>query len=271
MDPERADWLRRIVEEAADRHILPRFLPFGAEGVCEKSGPWDLVTEADLACEAALTQTINTEWPEALVIGEEAVSENPGLMKQIGGAEICVIIDPVDGTWNFANGLATWGVIVAVTRFGVPVWGGLYDALSRSWVTAASGTGTTGVSNAGSVPLTTGSAGAELSGHVPIFLFPDPLRDKIIAALPQFRRINSLRCSCQEYRLLAQGRADFVLAAKLNPWDHAAGVLCVNEAGGVAKLLDGSPYSAANAAGILLSARDARTWDKVARVFEFLL
>ena len=74
MDDARRDWLMAAVESAADIHILPRFRALAAGDIRSKSAPDDLVTEADLACEAALTADLARHWPEALVVGEEAVS-----------------------------------------------------------------------------------------------------------------------------------------------------------------------------------------------------
>lgn len=270
LDPEREAWLIRQVEAAAEAFILPRFRRPALLDVQSKSAPDDLVTKADLECEAALTAALAEAWPEVLVVGEEAVAADPDLLGRISEAETCVILDPVDGTWNFANGLALFGVIVAVTRFGVPIWGGLYDPLMRDWVIGRAGQGAVLATGPERLPLTCGAAGDTLSGYVPVFLFPEPQRFRIAEVLPRFHRVNSLRCSCQEYRMVAQGRVDFVLSGVLKPWDHAAGVVAVSAAGGVARMLDGAPYRADRFEGVLLSARDEATWQRVAETFSFL-
>lgn len=270
MDKTRADWLMTEVADAARAHILPRFRRLDAGEIREKTSAVDLVTEADLACEAALTEAINTHWPEALVVGEEAVAAAPALLDRIAEAETCVILDPVDGTWNFAHGMATFGVIVAVTRFGVPIWGGLYDPLLGDWVVGAEGAGAAFVAEDRTLPLRPGPAGARLEGYMPMYLFGPTLRPRIFEAMQGFGRVANLRCSCHEYRMLAQGHVDWVLSAELKPWDHAAGALVVAEAGGVARMLDGSAYSAARHTGCLLAARDQGTWDRVAETFGFL-
>ena len=97
-----------------------------------------------------------------------------------------------------------------------------------------------------------------------MYLYPKPDQEQIAGTLPQFRRTNSLRCSCHEYRLMAMGRSDFMLSALLNPWDHAAGVLAVTEAGGSVGLLDGRDYTPAMTEGRLLSAANGRLWDELA-------
>ena len=266
----RAAWLMAEVEAAARAHILPLFRHLGDSDVRTKSRPDDLVTQADLACEAALTKALAVAWPEALVVGEEAVAADPVLLSRIGASEVAVILDPVDGTWNFANGLPVFGVIVAVTRFGQPVWGGIYDPVCDDWVVTGAGEGTQFVARERSHPLRCGSASGPLTGYLPFYLFAKEMQPRIAALLPEFGRVATLRCSAHEYRMLAQGRVDFVLCAKLMPWDHAAGVLAVREAGGVARLIDGREYSATLSEGVMLVARDEKTWEQVAGTFRFL-
>ena len=101
-------------------------------------------------------------------------------------------------------------------------------------------------------------------GFVGLYLYGKADQARIAETLPAFRRTYSLRCSCHEYRMMAQGRADFVLNGMLNPWDHAAGVLALQEAGGIARLLDGTPYAPAMTEGLLLTAGNAALWDRLA-------
>jgi fructose-1,6-bisphosphatase/inositol monophosphatase family enzyme len=71
--------------------------------------------------------------------------------------------------------------------------------------------------------------------------------------------------------LLAQGAVDFVMSDVLNPWDHAAGVLACRQAGGVARMLDGRDYSTAILNGVLLSAANQDTWQRLRDHFACLL
>jgi fructose-1,6-bisphosphatase/inositol monophosphatase family enzyme len=67
-------------------------------------------------------------FPNALMVGEESVTDEK--VAALADAEMGFTIDPVDGTWNFAHGLATFGVILSMTRFGVPVFGLIYDPIT---------------------------------------------------------------------------------------------------------------------------------------------
>ena len=254
--------------------IMTRFrrLPEGA--VSAKTGPEDLVTEADLHAETAIAAGVRTLMPDALVVGEEAVEANPALLEKLAGAELSVIVDPVDGTWNFAKGLTTFGVILAVAERGEAVFGLLYDPVMDDWIAARKGGGTW-YERPGSVKQRLrydAGGGGDVIGFVSIFNFPRPLSQRLAGDIPGIRRIWSVRCSCHEYRVLAEGRADFALSNALKPWDHAAGALAVAEAGGAVGLLDGRDYRASiTSGGYLVSARSEAVLERIRATFQPLV
>ncbi len=250
--------LVEVVRSVAASEIMPRFRRLDARDISAKSGPEDLVTEADLRAEVAIAAAARTLLPEALIVAEEAVETQPELLGQLADAPLSVIIDPVDGTWNFAKGLTTFGVILAVSIRGEAVFGLLYDPTMDDWVWARRGGGAWYASGDGGLRRLTFDAAGQggLSGLVPLFNFPLPVRTRLAGDIPGFRRIWSVRCSCHEYRTLAFGEADFLLSSGLKPWDHAAGALAVEEAGGAVSLLDGRPYRASvTSGGLLVCAR----------------
>ena len=259
--------LVNLVRRAAKTEILPRFRNLSAHQIATKSGPQDLVTEADEAAEAMIARGILHLFPNAVVIGEEAAAKDPGLRQTAAQAELAFIIDPVDGTWNFAHGVPLFGVILAATRFGKPIFGLLYDPMVDDWVIADDQSPTM-IAGAGRAPRpTTVSAGgalADLSGVIHFHLLPKDKQAALAPVLPEFLRTGSMRCSCHEYRILAQGGVDFCLSGVLNPWDHAAGVLLCQQAGGHVRMLDGSEYHIGTEQGYLLAAANAETWDRIA-------
>jgi fructose-1,6-bisphosphatase/inositol monophosphatase family enzyme len=271
---DQRDLLLSAVRAAARDRIMPRFRALSPSDISTKSGPADLVTLADTEAEAQITAAVRAAWPEAEVLGEESVAADPSLRARMGEAEVAVVIDPVDGTWNFAKGLAVFGVLLAVLRRGQPVWGLLYDPVMDDWIEAAPGLPTAFITATGKArPLSTSSeASAEsFTGYLSLGLFPREAREKIVAEFPDFMRITSLRCALHEYRMVAQGHAEFCISGPVpHPWDHAAGVLAVQQAGGVARFLDGSPYDARRVDGVLLSAGSQAAWDDLARRFAFL-
>ncbi len=97
--------LANILQEAAVKEILPRFRNLGDGDIREKSEAIDLVTEADEAAERLIKARVAEIAPTALFIGEESVAADPALLNTLEGAELAVVVDPIDGTFNFAAGI----------------------------------------------------------------------------------------------------------------------------------------------------------------------
>lgn len=263
-----------LVRRASKAEVMPRFRALAHTDIDTKTGPQDLVTEADRAAERMIARGLVHMFPNALIVGEEDVSVNPDVLDQIADAEMAFTIDPVDGTWNYAHGLSTFGVILSMTLFGQPVFGLLYDPVMDDAIVADS-EGPAMMLQPKRAPrmLETSKGGAieGLSGYIPLYNAPEAHQPAIAATFTQFQRAMNLRCACHEFRMVAQGHADFVLSARLTPWDHAAGALIVARAGGHVSMLDGSDYRADRREGYLLCASDAATWDRIRDVFGFLL
>lgn len=266
--------LINLVRRAARTEILPRFRNLARADIRTKSGPHDLVTEADHQAEALIARGLAAMFPQALIVGEEAVAARPDLRLDVSEAELAFVIDPVDGTWNFVHGLPLFGVIVAVTRFGRPVLGLLYDPVSDDWILADKTTSARlGAASGPERPARVSAGGPldQLQGYLHYYLMSQARQERLAPLLPALARCIALRCSCHEYRLLAQGAVDFVMSDVLNPWDHAAGVLACQRAGGVARMLDGKDYTTAILNGVLLSAANEDTWHRLRDHFACLL
>ncbi|MFW2589613.1 inositol monophosphatase family protein [Sagittula sp. SSi028] len=263
-----------LVRRAAKAEILPRFRKLSAHEVATKTGIHDIVTEADKGAEAMITRALQIMFPSALIIGEEAASDSPDILDKIPEAELCFTIDPVDGTWNYAKGLPLFGVMLSVLRYGRPVYGLLYDPMVNDFITAAAGDPAELVMPRNlRRPVRTSAGGKieDLVGFIPLSLIPEDKRAQMAGLFPRFARVTSLRCACHEARMVASGNADFVLFAKLTPWDQPAGVVAIQQAGGHVAMLDGSDYTADLSTGYLLAASDAATWGKLRDQFDFLL
>ncbi|WP_099823591.1 inositol monophosphatase family protein [Oceaniglobus indicus] len=263
------DALIALVRDVARTEIMPRFRNLGHGDIARKTTPDDLVTEADTAAEIALSAGVRAILPAARIVGEEAVSADAAVLDRIGG-DLVVILDPVDGTWNFASGIAVFGVILAVTVRGRCIFGLLYDPVMDDWIMARPGGGAWFCRDG--VPPRRLSVSppadmADMTGLVPVFMFPEQARPAAATAMLGFRRTTTFRCSCHEYRLLAQGRVDFLVNGGIHAWDHSAGDLCVREAGGHTAMMDGSRYDATRRTGTLLSANTADTVDLLRATF----
>lgn len=241
------DELVEVVRLAGSDVIMPRFRNLSDEDVEAKSGPWDLVTVADRAAEDAISQGIAKILPGAAVIGEEAVAASAGLLDAIGTSETCVIVDPIDGTGNYVAGLAIFGTILAVVHKGQVVFGLLYDPVLDDWMFAIRGEGAwyrrrdarcTRISSRNN-----GHSMDAASGFVALDEYDAEQREIVRRVFEPVFRVRDIRCSCHEYRLLASGDVDFLRSVTLKPWDHAAGLLLLEEAGGWAAVEGLYPYS----------------------------
>ena len=265
MIPDRAT-VAALIAAAAAAEIMPRFAKLGAGDIREKA-PGDLVTVADEAMERRLAPQLLALTPGALVVGEEATAAEPALLDEVGEAPWAWVIDPIDGTANFADSQPTFGVIVALLRHGDPVAGWIHDPIARETVTAAAGEGAwlgnRRLQVAPAPKRERDLSGVLLAGHY---------GSKELGRLVQRNRgkvsaLNSVRSAAHEYLRLARAEMHFVLWTKLMPWDHAAGVLIHREAGGYAAYLEGGAYAAGriDASGLLL-APDAASWEALRRL-----
>lgn len=274
LSPAQKTQLINLVRRAARAEIMPRFRSLDAGEIDTKKDENDLVTAADIAAEAMITRGLQIAFPHALVVGEEAVAKNPDLLKGIAEAELCFIIDPVDGTWNFAKGMPLFGTIIAVCRFGQPVLGLIYDPVGNDLIVTDNTSPAQWQARSGRRhPIATAQAKPldKMTGYMHIRLMPPEDRALMWSKVGVLGYVATLRCSAHEYRLLATGAADFLLSGHLNCWDHAAGVLLCQQAGGKAAMLDGSDYNAAMTSGYLLCASCDEVWDTVATQFAGLL
>ena len=274
------DRLIDIVRRAGQEIVMPSFRQLHASDVETKSSLTDLVTVADKASEAFITTEIQHAFPDWEIVGEEAVAENPSTTDKIATADTCVIIDPIDGTWNYAHGLSDFGIILAVVVEGVTRFGLLYDPVNDDWIYANLGEGTffqrTAMNEKGKYQR-------PAQAPLPLYITAEPELDKLAGIMSvnsykgqrkqdfafkaaRFVRINNLP-SCPAYRQIAQGNFHFSLTYKMLPWDHAAGVLVHTEAGGICRTLDGKEYSPTMLDGEMLAAQSEQQWQELAEHF----
>ena len=259
-----------IVVAAARREVMPRFRKLGAGEVREKTSATDLVTEADEAAERFICAELARAFPGCALVGEEGVSRDPALREAIADADLCFIIDPIDGTLNFASDLPLFAVMAAAVVKGETVAAIIHDPVVDDSALALRGEGAwLAFADGARRDLRVGPSRplAAMNGMASWRFFPEPQRRRIPAAFPNFENVGTLRCCGHEYRLAAAGRCDFLLYGRLNPWDHAPGMLLHQEAGGHARLLDGGHYRPAMKSGGLLCANSEDSWAHVRAAF----
>ncbi|HUH84968.1 MAG TPA: inositol monophosphatase [Stellaceae bacterium] len=257
------DKIAAVIREIAQVEIVPRFRMLAQEDIREKK-PGDFVTVADLAVERALTERLRDAAPGSVVLGEEAAHEDPTRLALLGEAAPVWVIDPVDGTANFARGAPGFGVIVARVERGTVVAGWIYDPLADMMAVAERGGGAW----SGGIRLAV-AAEAEPSALVGAAYGRSRAGPRASKLLEDSRRIAGVRnlgCSALEYIRVAEGAAHFSLHSRSLPWDHAAGMLIVAEAGGVSRFLDGSAYDPRIADRAVLAAASPTAWETVQSV-----
>jgi fructose-1,6-bisphosphatase/inositol monophosphatase family enzyme len=250
------DAVTRILEEAAVVEILPRFQSLLSHEVREKEGG-ELVTVADIKAEEHIALRLRDLLPGAYLVGEEAVATDPTILSEISKEPLIWLIDPIDGTGNFANGIPVFAVMVGLVKKGRTVAGWIHDPVSGTTATAELGSGAWRVGSR----LTAAPAAPikDMRGTLHASTFAPPeMAKQIQSRRSRVHTIRSLRCAGHEYLRLASGHTHFSLFTKLMPWDHVPGALIYREAGGLARTLDGADYLARSyqAAGLLLAPDD---------------
>lgn len=259
----RADTLNsavtNIMRQAARVAILPRYRALQAHDVVEKSAS-DFVTIADRESEALLAEGLAGLLPEATIVGEEAAHADPGLLGGLGDA-LCWIIDPLDGTNNFAAGKPPFGVLVALAEGGETIAGWIYDPLTDRCCHARRGGG---AFVGGERVRSVGSGQERPVVAIALDLVDPRATTRMTDVLAQhFTTVGIPRCAAEQYPRVALGENDIAFFNRTFAWDHAAGVLFLNEAGGKVARYDGSPYLVNDDKVGLLAAATPQLWDRM--------
>lgn len=227
--------LQNLLRDVADCEVMPRFLRVGRS----KKADGSLFTEADIAAQQALERTL-PQIISAPVLGEEMPeSEHRRLWAQSRGG--LWVVDPIDGTTNFANGLPHFALSAAYMENGKSLLGAVFNPASGEMFSAVRG------------------AGAFLNGQKLPLRRPAPLLKDAIAAvevkylrsgtlaarmqnLAPFGALRNLGCSTLDWCYLAAGRFDVYVHGGQKLWDYAAGALIFEEAGGEKGTLEGDDF-----------------------------
>lgn len=256
--------LAAILSDAARTEIMPRFRNLGSTSVREKTSALDLVTDADEAAESLIMHGLNRAFPDALVIGEEAATADPAMLARMRDADLTIVIDPIDGTLNYASGLPLFAVMAAVIIRGEIAAAVIHDPVLNESHMALRGEGAwceTADGQHTDLKVAPPLAVADMAGTIAWRYLDEPLRSRITSRYPRLGDVSCLRCCAHEYRLLAAGKTHFMVVGRMMPWDHAPGTLLHREAGGYAALFDGLPYDPATLPSGQIYAPDKDSWN----------
>ncbi|MDX2931447.1 inositol monophosphatase family protein [Streptomyces ipomoeae] len=255
--------VEEAIRKAAAAEIMPRFRQLAAHEVDQKSGPHDLVTDADRKAELHLTEALAELLPGSVVVGEEAVHANPASYDAIRGEAPVWIVDPVDGTRPFVRGEPGFCTLVALAQSGV---------LRASWTYAPA---------LDRLAVAIRGQGATLDGEPLRAGSPEPGRDlEVATSHPDYTTeeqkeallglwtegVAPRACGSAglEYLAVARGRLDATAFSWEAAWDHAAGLLLVEEAGGAHLTRTGEPFRITGGNALpFTAARDTATARRV--------
>jgi fructose-1,6-bisphosphatase/inositol monophosphatase family enzyme len=256
------DKVQALMREVAATAVMPRFRNLTQDEISQK-GPGDLVTVADREAEVLLTAGLIGLLPGSRVVAEEAASVDPSLLSAVAGPGDVWLVDPVDGTANFAAGREPFALMVALLRDGVTVASFILDPVADVFAVAERGGGAV-LDGARVKASAIARPAEELRGPSFSRHIPDTVRRGVASARPSVGQIiPAHNCAGYEYPAVVQDLQQFVVFWRILPWDHAPGVLFVEEAGGVAWRLDGTPYLPADTRPGLLIAQNQHAWDTV--------
>lgn len=253
-----------IMLDAARRAVLPHYQRLAASEITDKAVD-DAVTIADTESEAILAEGLARLLPEAAqrpaIVGEEAAYADPALLDRLGDG-LCWIIDPIDGTNNYAAGRPPFGILIALAQAGETIGGWILDPLTGRFCSAERGQG---------ARIDGEVVHARISGETPPIaaisvLYADPAQREALKThiAPHYRMVDIPRCAAEQYPRLVLGINDLSVFERTLAWDHAAGVLLINESGGKAARLDGSPYRVDDQRKGMIAAASPALWEELA-------
>lgn len=250
--------------DAAQRAILPRFVS-GQAIAAEYKSIGEAVTVADRESESILADHLAQLIPGAAIVGEEAVHDDPSLLGNLANGT-CWIIDPLDGTGNFAKGVGPFGILVALAENGIPVGGWIFDPINGRFCSAQAGKGAWIDGASFTTPKTRNTH--PLLAVTRLFA-SNMQREALLDTLrPHCTVVDSPRCAADQYPRVALGGNDATLFTRTIAWDHAAGVIFLNEAGGFAARQDASHYRCEAPDDGLIIATSKEHWERVAAMLD---
>ncbi len=232
----------------------------GSRRIAYKGTPTNLVTEMDARAEAEILGRLRAAFPDDTILSEESGTA-------AGRSGRRWIVDPLDGTTNYAHGLPVFGVSIALEAERRVALGVVYDPTRDELFVGERGRGAT----LNEVPLRV-SATAALGEALLVTGFPYNIRETRDTNLPEYaafsvraRAVRRLGSAVLDLAYVACGRFDGFWELALGPWDVAAGGLLVEEAGGTLTGIDGAPL---DVDAPTLCATNGRIHQEVLRVLE---
>lgn len=252
------DEVDALLRQTAEEVILPYFGNLTDHQIEEKAAD-DYVTVADRLSEEMLEAGLAKILPSASIVGEEAVAANGDVMQRLADDEVW-IIDPIDGTGNFADGKPPFGILLALTEANEIIAGWIYDPLRKRMCHAWLGHGAW--IDGQTVKTPQDAPDKPVAALATYFMTPEQRAEMTAKGGKHYQLVDIPRCAAEQYPRLVLGTNHLTIFERTLAWDHAAGVLFLNEAGGKAARWDGSPYRPADNKKGMVAATTPYLWEQ---------
>ncbi len=238
-DPELANMIQAACRAALVGGSIIREL-YSRPHTIEMKGAINLVTEADVAAESAIITSLQEDAAGIAIMAEESAGDNPRPPHGMAW-----IIDPLDGTTNFAHGFPFFAVSIALLKDGVPQAGVVYCPMQDELFAAGSKSGAWLNGKPIRVTETEFLVEALIATGFPYEIHKniDAVLGQMRSILPRVRDIRRAGAAAVDLAYVACGRLDGFWEMDLQPWDTAAGWLLITEAGGRVSDFTGREYS----------------------------
>ncbi len=250
-----------VLRDVGQSVIMPLFRRLAAGDIAEKS-PGEIVTTADRRAEAALVARLRDIAPDAVAVGEEGVAADPRILADFHAGRFARawLIDPLDGTANFAAGDRRFAIMVALVEKGHAVASWIHEPASGRTAVCESGGGA--FVDRTRIRLQQSAPAGPLRGGVFSRFLPPAERAIVSDNLSRIMHLPGSACAGRAYPDIAAGHRDFNLYWRLLPWDHAPGALFLAEAGGCVRYFDGENYVPAQQRSGLIAAASEAAWEQ---------
>ena len=226
----------QTAEEAARRagHVLRAW---SSKFTVREKSRANLVTEADEAAQKAIHEFLQGRYPQHGFCGEE------GLSIEQGDSPYRWVIDPLDGTTNYVHGFPYYAVSIGLECRGEMIVGAIFDPVRDEMFLTARGEGATLNRRPLSCSSVTELGQALVIASLPVATSEHDLAvRRFLTVLPVAQTVQRTGSAALNLAYIASGRVDGFWSTSLKPWDMAAGILLVEEAGGRISKIDGSPF-----------------------------
>ena len=259
--------MESLLREVAEVVVLPRHRRL-IDGQVEEKAPGEVVTVADREAESLLSAGLSRILPGVPVVGEEAASSDPALLRLLSTDARLWLVDPIDGTSNFVAGSDDFAMMIALVDSGKTVAAWIHHPVSGTTYRAECGAGASR-NDERLVISETAKPLSQLCGIALTRFLSASQRSAVEGVSARMSHVaHGVAAAGIEYPRVTTGSLDFALFWRTLPWDHAPGALLVTEAGGVVAHLDGQEYRPGRSQEGLLIAGSQRCWTDVQQAFD---